>query len=136
MTKQEILKTHFGYDTFREGQEAVIDALLAEKDVLAVMPTGAGKSICYQVPALMMKGITLVISPLISLMKDQVRSLNQVRNLSGIPQQLSDAGTVFYSFALCKSRTISDHLCSTGAAYHRGVSGFCAECGYFHDRSG
>ena len=77
MTKQEILKTHFGDDTFREGQEAVIDALLAEKDVLAVMPTGAGKSICYQVPALMMKGITLVISPLISLMKDQVRSLNQ-----------------------------------------------------------
>lgn len=77
MTKQEILKTHFGYDTFREGQEAVIDALLAGKDVLAVMPTGAGKSICYQVPALMMKGITLVISPLISLMKDQVRSLNQ-----------------------------------------------------------
>ena len=77
MTKQELLKTHFGYDTFREGQEAVIDALLAEKDVLAVMPTGAGKSICYQVPALMMKGITLVISPLISLMKDQVRSLNQ-----------------------------------------------------------
>lgn len=78
MTKQELLKTHFGYDTFREGQEAVIDALLAGKDVLAVMPTGAGKSICYQVPALMMKGITLVISPLISLMKDQVRSLNQV----------------------------------------------------------
>ena len=77
MTKQELLKTHFGYDTFREGQEAVIDALLAGKDVLAVMPTGAGKSICYQVPALMMKGITLVISPLISLMKDQVRSLNQ-----------------------------------------------------------
>ena len=63
MTKQELLKTHFGYDTFREGQEAVIDALLAGKDVLAVMPTGAGKSICYQVPALMMKGITLVISP-------------------------------------------------------------------------
>ena len=78
MMKQELLKTHFGYDTFREGQEAVIDALLAGKDVLAVMPTGAGKSICYQVPALMMKGITLVISPLISLMKDQVRSLNQV----------------------------------------------------------
>ena len=78
MTKQELLNTHFGYDTFREGQEAVIDALLAGKDVLAVMPTGAGKSICYQVPALMMKGITLVISPLISLMKDQVRSLNQV----------------------------------------------------------
>ena len=79
MTKQEILKTHFGYDTFREGQEAVIDALLAEKDVLAVMPTGAGKSICYQVPALMMKGITLVISPLIGLMNDQVQGMEKHR---------------------------------------------------------
>ena len=136
MTKQELLKTHFGYDTFREGQEAVIDALLAGKDVLAVMPTGAGKSICYQVPALMMKGITLVISPLISLMKDQVRSPEPGRHLSSIPQQLSDAGAVFHSLALCKGRTISDHLCSTGEAYHRGVSGFCAERGYFHDRSG
>ena len=77
MTKQEILKTHFGYDTFRKGQESVIDALLSGRDVLSVMPTGAGKSLCYQVPALMFPGITLVISPLISLMKDQVRSLNQ-----------------------------------------------------------
>mgnify|MGYP000752391503 CR=1 FL=1 len=67
MNRQAVqtLKTYFGYDTFREGQEAVIDALLAGKDVLAVMPTGAGKSICYQIPALIMDGITLVISPLI-----------------------------------------------------------------------
>lgn len=137
MTKQELLKTHFGYDTFREGQEAVIDALLAGRDVLAVMPTGAGKSICYQVPALMMKGITLVISPLISLMKDQVRSLNQVGiSAAYLNSSLTDAGAVFHSLALCKGRTISDHLCSTGEAYHRGVSGFCAERGYFHDRSG
>ncbi len=133
MTKQELLKTHFGYDTFREGQEAVIDALLAGKDVLAVMPTGAGKSICYQVPALMLKGITLVISPLISLMKDQVKP-EPGRNSGGL-SVLPDAGTVFHSFALRKSRTLPDYLCGTGASGDRCISGFCAECGYLHDRS-
>ena len=77
MNAAEILKTYFGYDTFREGQENIVNAILSGKDVLAVMPTGAGKSICYQVPALMLPGITLVISPLISLMQDQVKSLNE-----------------------------------------------------------
>ncbi|MCI5072376.1 ATP-dependent DNA helicase [bacterium] len=73
---QNILNTQFGFDDFRKGQEAIIDSILSGQDTLAVMPTGGGKSICYQVPALQFKGLTLVISPLISLMRDQVSFLN------------------------------------------------------------
>lgn len=76
MNTKETLKSYFGYDAFKPGQEEIIDAILAGKDVLAVMPTGAGKSICYQVPAMLLPGITIVISPLISLMQDQVKALN------------------------------------------------------------
>ena len=72
----ELLKQYFGYTEFREGQEMLIDSLLKGQDTLGIMPTGAGKSICYQIPALMLPGITLVISPLISLMQDQVKALN------------------------------------------------------------
>ena len=78
---RDVLRRYFGYDAFRSGQEAVVNAILAGRDTLAVMPTGSGKSICYQVPALAKSGVAIVVSPLISLMKDQVQSLKQ----SGVP---------------------------------------------------
>ena len=80
-TAQEILKQYFGYDSFRPGQDELVQAILSGRDTLGIMPTGAGKSICYQVPALALPGLTLVVSPLISLMKDQVGALNE----AGVP---------------------------------------------------
>ena len=77
LDKYDILKKYFGYTAFRDGQDKLIDSILCGKDVLGVMPTGAGKSLCFQVPTLMMKGVTIVVSPLISLMKDQVTNLVQ-----------------------------------------------------------
>ncbi len=81
MNKSELLYRIFGYDTFRPGQEKLIDAVLSGRDVFGIMPTGGGKSICYQIPALLLPGITIVISPLISLMQDQVAALKA----AGIP---------------------------------------------------
>ena len=90
MDKYGILKHYFGYDSFRTGQEKLVDAILAGQDVLGIMPTGAGKSLCYQVPALLMSGITLVVSPLISLMKDQVGALNQAGVHAGQEDRFTD----------------------------------------------
>lgn len=81
MTPQQLLKTKFGYDSFRPGQETVINDILTHQNVLTIMPTGGGKSLCYQIPAMLLGGVTLVVSPLIALMKDQVDALNE----NGIP---------------------------------------------------
>lgn len=77
MSPEQVLKDNFGFTKFRKGQSEVISRVLAKQNVLAVMPTGGGKSLCYQIPALVNDGITVVVSPLISLMKDQVDSLRQ-----------------------------------------------------------
>lgn len=94
MDKRQVLKDTFGYDIFRPGQEALIDAILAGRDALGVMPTGAGKSLCFQVPALLLEGTTIVVSPLISLMKDQVGALRE----NGVPAAFINSTLNQYDF--------------------------------------
>ena len=87
MAKREVLRQYFGHSNFWPGQEALIDGILAGRDALGIMPTGGGKSLCYQVPALLLPGLTLVVSPLISLMKDQVAALQRRGDSRGFPEQ-------------------------------------------------
>jgi ATP-dependent DNA helicase RecQ len=101
MDKQKVLKKYFGYSQFRQGQETLIDGILSGRDVLGILPTGGGKSLCYQLPALMLPGITLVISPLISLMKDQVAALKE----AGIP-----AAYINSSLSLTQMRTVYQRM--------------------------
>ena len=96
MDKLAALRQYFGFSEFRAGQQTLIDAVLSGRDALGIMPTGGGKSLCYELPALLLPGITLVVSPLISLMKDQVMAL---RN-AGIP-----AGCINSSMSLDELRT-------------------------------
>ena len=100
MTPLEALKRYFGYDSFRPGQADIVDALLAGQDVLAVMPTGAGKSLCYQIPALLLPGVTLVVSPLISLMQDQVKALST----AGVPAAFINSTLTERQIALALQR--------------------------------
>ena len=101
MDALSLLKQYYGHSSFRPGQEELIDAILAGRDVLGVMPTGAGKSLCYQIPAMMLPGISLVISPLIALMKDQVTALLQ----AGIP-----AAYINSSLSLAEYHSIIDNV--------------------------
>lgn len=91
MDKFDILRRYFGYESFRNGQQELIDAILARRDCLGIMPTGSGKSLCFQIPAMLLNGTTIAVSPLISLMNDQITSLNRC----GIP-------------AICLNSTISE----------------------------
>lgn len=105
--KYALLKRIYGYDSFREGQEEVIDSILNGRDTLAILPTGAGKSLCYQLPALMLKGITLVVSPLISLMKDQVNALTQ----AGIPAAYLNSSLSERQFDMALKRMQQGNYC-------------------------
>lgn len=82
MNPREILKTFYGYNQFRVGQEEVIESIINGKNVLLILPTGAGKSICYQIPSLLSPTFAIIISPLIALMKDQVDSLNRQKEIA------------------------------------------------------
>ena len=102
--KRRVLKEVFGFDDFRPGQEQAVDALLAGRNVLTVMPTGSGKSLCFQLPALVQGGITIVVSPLVALMRDQVAALR----LAGVGAD-----------AITSSRSRAENV----AAWRRATSG-------------
>lgn len=127
MDKLEVLKRVFGHESFREGQEQLVDELLGGHDVLGVMPTGAGKSVCYQLPALMLEGITLVISPLISLMKDQVMALKASGVAAAYINSSLTPGPAGRGHPARGGWGVPHHLRGPGAAGYAVLSGLCTE---------
>ena len=113
---EKLLQQYFGHASFRTGQKQAIDAILSGRDVLAVMPTGAGKSVCYQISALLLRGVTIVISPLISLMKDQVEALRQV----GIPAAYVNSSITqeefYHTVQMVTAGAVPDSVRCTGTA--------------------
>lgn len=130
MNINQTLKQYFGYDSLRTGQEELINGILAGHDVLGIMPTGAGKSLCYQLPALMLKGITLVISPLISLMSDQVKALNQAGVHAAYINSSLTENQIRMALSYASQGAIQDNLCRSGAPQHAAFSGFCLQRGH------
>ncbi len=103
---KELLKTVFGFETFRPGQEEIVSAILAGRDVLAIMPTGGGKSLCYQLPALRTDGLTVVISPLIALMRDQVTALREAGVEAGALTSANDPWETEQVFDALEAKTL------------------------------
>ncbi|HEV2574701.1 MAG TPA: DNA helicase RecQ [Beijerinckiaceae bacterium] len=127
---RDLLKSVFGYDGFRPGQEQVVEAVIAGRSVLAVMPTGSGKSICYQLPALLDDGATIVISPLIALMRDQVRQLKQVGVVAASLNSLNSEEEIDEAWAGIRSRKLRllfiapERLAMPGLAARLASAGF------------
>ena len=108
-TPTQILSSVFGFSGFRPGQQEIVDAVLAKDDVLAILPTGAGKSLCFQLPALMREGVTIVISPLIALMRDQVASLQQAGVAAGALTSLNTEEETEDPFAVEENKFLGDN---------------------------
>ena len=106
MNAKDYLKKFYGYDSFRPNQAEIIDDVIRGNDCLVLMPTGGGKSICYQIPALAMEGTAIVVSPLISLMKDQVDALKA----NGIPAEALNSGNDSNEDIIIRRRCLSGHV--------------------------
>ena len=123
MDKLAVLRQHFGFSSFREGQQPLIDAVLSGRDALGVMPTGGGKSLCYELPALLLPGLTLVVSPLISLMKDQVMALQN----AGIPAGCINSAMPYDELReVCRSARYGAYKLLYIAPERLLTDGFCA----------